>query len=96
VQAGDWLTTHTVTALTAGLAGKSSGTAAAAGRAVGLVSGAVRLQAYALTFVDAFHLITWVAVAVLVAIATLGRSPLSFGDLWKMDTDAHNRARSKA
>ena len=39
VQAGDWITEHTVRLLTAGLAARSNGTAGAAGRAVGLVAG---------------------------------------------------------
>jgi len=54
VQPGNWITSETVTDLTAALAAKSSGVPAAAGRAVGIVAGSVRLQAYALSFIDAF------------------------------------------
>src|SRR5262249_30790113 len=61
VQPGSWIVDDTVKGLTAGLAAKSSGLATAAGRAVGLVAGGVRLQAYTLTFIDAFHLIAWVS-----------------------------------
>jgi DHA2 family multidrug resistance protein len=81
VQRGDWITEGTVHNLTLGLAGKSSGLATAAGRAVGIVDGKVRLQAYALTMIDAFHLVAWMCVATLLVTATLRKSPLSFGDL---------------
>ena len=81
VQSGGWTVEHTVRQLTAGLVPKSSGLMDAAGRAVGLVGGAVRLQAYALTFIDAFHLLAWVSVAVLVLIATLRRFPFNYRDL---------------
>jgi DHA2 family multidrug resistance protein len=81
VQRGDWITEGTVHNLTLGLAAKSSGLATAAGRAVGVVDGKVRLQAYALTMIDAFHLVAWMCVATLLLIATLRRSPLNFDDL---------------
>jgi MFS transporter, DHA2 family, multidrug resistance protein len=96
VQPGDWVTDHTLKYLTAGLAAKSSGIADSAGRALLVVSGAVRVQAYALTFVDAFHLIAWASVAILIAIATLRRFPLGLADLRQMDRDSYNRARSEA
>jgi DHA2 family multidrug resistance protein len=85
VQAGDWITQHTVSLLTAGLAPESNGTAGAAGRAVGLVAGSVRLQAYSLTFIDAFHIVAWVSVGTLILLATLRRFPLSFRDLVALD-----------
>jgi DHA2 family multidrug resistance protein len=81
VQSGDWITEHTVRALTAGLAAKSTGAAAAAGRAVGIVAGEVRLQAYALAFIDAFHLLAWMSVVMLILLATLRRFPMNYRDL---------------
>jgi MFS transporter, DHA2 family, multidrug resistance protein len=81
VQPGDWITEHAVRLLTAGLAARSNGTGGAAGRAVGLVAGDVRLQAYSLTFIDAFQLLAWVSVATLLLIATLRRFPLNFRGL---------------
>ena len=42
VQPGDWITDGTLRSLTAGLAAKSSGVAAAAGRAVSIVDGKIR------------------------------------------------------
>jgi DHA2 family multidrug resistance protein len=81
VQPGDWITEHAVRSLTAGLAAKSSGLTAAAGRAVAIVNAKVRLEAYTLTFIDGFHLIAWTCVFTLVLIALLRRSPISFGAL---------------
>jgi MFS transporter, DHA2 family, multidrug resistance protein len=81
VQQGNWVTDGTLRNLTAGIASKSSGLAAAAGRAVGIVGGRVRLQAYTLTFIDAFHLFAWVCVGALLLIAMLRRAPLNFADL---------------
>jgi DHA2 family multidrug resistance protein len=78
---GDWITAQTVTHLTGGLVAKSSGVAAAAGRAVGITAGSVRVQAYALSFIDAFHLIAWTCVAALLLIAMLRRFPLNYRDL---------------
>ena len=81
VQPGDWITAQTVTDLARGLAAKSGGIPTAAGRAIGIVSGSVRLQAYALSFIDAFHLIAWTAVAILLLSSLLRRLPMNFRDL---------------
>ena len=85
VQPANWIVEHTVGLLTGGVAARSSGVADATGRAVGVVAGSVRAQAYALTFIDAFHLIAWVSVATLILIATLRRFPLNFRDLAALD-----------
>jgi DHA2 family multidrug resistance protein len=81
VRPGDWTTEHAASSMTAGLAAKSSGLAAAAGRAVALVDAKIRLQAYTLTFIDGFHLVAWVCAFTLVAIALLHRSRLNFAAL---------------
>jgi MFS transporter, DHA2 family, multidrug resistance protein len=81
VQGGNWVTDGSITQLAAGLYGKSSGLAAATGRAVGLTSARVRLQAYTLTFIDGFHLVAWACVAALLLIALLRKAPLSYGEL---------------
>jgi DHA2 family multidrug resistance protein len=81
VQQGNWTTDAAIRQLTAGLYGKSSGLGAASGRAVGLISARVRLQAYALTFIDGFHLIAWACVAALLLIVLLKKSPLHYGEL---------------
>lgn len=88
VQAGDWLADHTVRGLSAGLAGRSSGSGGAAGRAVGVVAARVREQAFSLTFIDAFQLMAWVSVATLVLIATIRRFPLTYRDFSALDAPA--------
>jgi DHA2 family multidrug resistance protein len=81
VQSGGWIAEHSVRLLAGGLAANSTGGAAAAGRAVGLIAGAVRGQAYTLAFIDAFQLLACMAVAMLILIATLRRFPMNFRDL---------------
>jgi len=81
VQQGNWTSEAAIRQMTAGLAGQSSGLAAATGRAVGLISARVRLQAYTLTFIDGFHLIAWACVAALLLVALLKKSPLHYGEL---------------
>jgi hypothetical protein len=53
----------------------------AIGRAAAIVDGKVRLEAYTLTYIDAFHLIVWVCVGTLVLIALLRRAPIGFDAL---------------
>jgi MFS transporter, DHA2 family, multidrug resistance protein len=81
LQQGNWTSDAAIKQLAAGLYGKSSGLPAATGRALGLISARVRLQAYALTFIDGFHLIAWACVAALLLIALLRKSPLHYGEL---------------
>ena len=88
VQSGDWGVEHTVRLLTAGLSAKSAEAMAAAGRAVGLIAGDVRNEAFTLAFIDAFHLLAWMSVAMLILLATLGRFPMNFRDLAALDAGA--------
>jgi DHA2 family multidrug resistance protein len=81
VQSGSWITDGSLHSLTAGLFAKSSGIAAASGRALGLMSGRIRLEAYTLTFIDGFYLIAGACVLALLVIALIRRFPLSYGDL---------------
>ena len=81
VESGNWITDSNLRQLTAGLFSKSSGLAAATGRAAGLIGGRVRLQAYTLTLGDGFHQVAWACVVALLLIALLRESPLSYGDL---------------
>jgi MFS transporter, DHA2 family, multidrug resistance protein len=87
LQPGNWITAGTVVDLTGGLAANSSGISAATGRALGLVAGGVRLQAYALTFIDAFHFVAWTCVFIIVLSATLRRFPMNFRDLRAFGAD---------
>jgi DHA2 family multidrug resistance protein len=96
VQQGNWINDAALRQLTAGLYAKSSGTAAAAGRAVGLIGGRVRLQAYTLTFIDGFHLVAWACVAALLLIALLRKSPLNYQELSFPDGEAPTSPEDKS
>jgi DHA2 family multidrug resistance protein len=81
VQQGNSIYDASVRQLTGGLYAKSSGLPAATGRAIGLIGARLRLQAYTLTFVDAFYLVAWACVAALLLIALLGKAPLNYAEL---------------
>jgi MFS transporter, DHA2 family, multidrug resistance protein len=81
VQSGNWITDANIRGATAGVFSKSSGVAAATGRAVGVISGRLRLQAYTLSIIDGFYLVAWACVIALLLVAMLRKSPLNFGDL---------------
>jgi DHA2 family multidrug resistance protein len=81
VQSGNWITDANIHQLAAGLSSESSGVAAATGRAVGVISGRVRLQAYTLSINDGFYLVAWACVVALLLITLLRKSPLNYGDL---------------
>jgi DHA2 family multidrug resistance protein len=81
VQSGNWITDGNIRGLAAGVYSKSSGLTAATGRAVGILSGRVRLQAYTLSIIDGFYLVAWACVVALLLTALLKKSPLNYGDL---------------
>jgi MFS transporter, DHA2 family, multidrug resistance protein len=81
VQGGNWITDGNLRGLTAGLFSKSSGLAAATGRAAELMGDRLRLQAYTLTLIDGFYLVAWACVVALLLVALLRKSPLNYGDL---------------
>lgn len=81
VQSGNWITDGNFRQLTAWAFPDSSGLPAAMGRAAGVMSSRLRLQAYTLTFIDGFHLVAWACVIALLLIALLHRAPLSYRDL---------------
>jgi MFS transporter, DHA2 family, multidrug resistance protein len=84
VQQGNWLTDGSIRQMTAGLFAKSAGLAQATGRAVGVVSARLRLQAYTLSLIDGFYLVAWASVIALFFVALLRESPLKYGDLSAM------------
>jgi MFS transporter, DHA2 family, multidrug resistance protein len=96
VQLGDWVDDASIRQMTAGLYGKSAGLAAATGRAVDLIGGRVRLQAYTLTFIDGFHLIAWACVVALLLVALLRKSPLHYGELGFADAEASGTERTRS
>jgi MFS transporter, DHA2 family, multidrug resistance protein len=78
---GNWITEQNLHGITAGLYARSAGLAAATGRAVGVISGRLRLQAYTLSILDGFYLVAWACVAALLLVALMRRAPLSYADL---------------
>ena len=95
VQSGNWITDGSIRQLTLGLFSKSYGLGAATGRAIGVVNAQLRLEAYTLTFIDAFHLIAWSCVGMLLFVALLGRSPLNFADLAAMQESGQEVQKEK-
>jgi MFS transporter, DHA2 family, multidrug resistance protein len=81
VQHGNWITDGSIRQLTAGAFAKSTGLPEAAGRAVDIVGGRLRLQAYTLSLNEGFYLVAWACVIALLFVACLGESPLKYGDL---------------
>src|SRR5271168_2822415 len=84
VKHGTWITDGSIRQMTAGLYAKSPGLADAAGRAVDVVGGRLRLQAYTLSLIDGFYLVAWVSIIALVLAALLRETPLKYGDLSEM------------
>ncbi len=78
---GNWITDGSLRNLTAKLFSHSSGLAAATGRAVAVVSGRLRLEAYTLSIIDGFYLVAWACAIALLLVALLRKSPLSYADL---------------
>jgi MFS transporter, DHA2 family, multidrug resistance protein len=81
VQSGNWITDAGIRQLTAGLFARSSGLAASTGRAVEVIGGRLRLQAYTLSINDGFYLVAWACVAALLLVVLLRKSPLNYADL---------------
>lgn len=96
VQSGSWITDNNIHQLAAGLFAKSSGFAAATGRAVGVISGRVRLQAYTLSINDGFYLVAWACVVMLLLVALLRKSPLNYGDLSAIQEQLHAPQEAKS
>src|SRR5215468_6537627 len=96
VQSGNWITDNSVHQLVAGLFSKSSGVAAATGRAVGVISSRLRLQAYTLSINDGFFLVAWACVAALVLTALLRKSPLNYSDLTAIQEQLNTPQEAKS
>jgi len=96
VQSGNWITDANIRQLTAGLFSQSSGLPAATGRAVGVIAGRLRLEAYTLSLIDGFRLMAWACAVALILVALLRKSPLNYGDLSEIqqEASAHQGARS--
>jgi DHA2 family multidrug resistance protein len=96
VQSGQWITADTLRHLAAGMAAKSSGSVAAAGRAFDVIEAKTRLQAYSLSFIDAFHFIAWICAVMLLVTAVLRQAPISFGQLEMMRQEITPTKESKS
>jgi MFS transporter, DHA2 family, multidrug resistance protein len=96
VQGGNWITDTNIHQLAAGLFSKSSGAVAATGRAVGVISGRLRLQAYTLSINDGFYLVAWACVAALMLTVLLRRSPLNYGDLTAIQKQLNTPQEAKS
>jgi len=81
VQSGNWITDTRIHQLATGLFSKTSGIAAATGRAVGVISAQLRLQAYTLSINEGLYLVIWACVVMLLLTVLLRKSPLNYGDL---------------
>ncbi len=81
IQHGSWITDGNIRQMTAGFYAESSGLAQAAGRALDVTGGRLRLQAYTLSLIDGFYLVAWASVFALVLVALLREPPLKYGDL---------------
>ena len=81
VQSGSWVTDQNLHQLTAGLSAKSTGPMAATGRAAEIIGSRLRLQAYSLTFIDAFYLVAWACVGILLLTALLRKAPMNFAQI---------------
>jgi MFS transporter, DHA2 family, multidrug resistance protein len=81
VQSGSWITDGNIRGLASGMFSKSSGVAAATGRAVEVIGGRIRLQAYTLSVIDGFYLLAWACVLALLLVALLRKEPLNYGDV---------------
>jgi MFS transporter, DHA2 family, multidrug resistance protein len=81
VSSGAWTTVQNIQAMAAGLYAKSYGLAAATGRSVDVIAARLRLQAYTLSIMDGFLLISWSCACALILVALLRESPLKYGDL---------------
>jgi DHA2 family multidrug resistance protein len=81
VQSGSWITDGNLHRLVAGLSAKSAGLMAATGRAAEIIDSRLRLQAYSLTFIDAFHLLAWACAGMVLLTAVLRKAPMSFAQI---------------
>jgi len=81
VGAGSWITDGNIRGLAAGLFSRSASVAAATGRAVGVVAGRLRVQAFTLSIIDGFYLVAWACVTALLFVALLRKAPLNYADL---------------
>jgi MFS transporter, DHA2 family, multidrug resistance protein len=96
VQSGSWVTDENLHQLAVGLSEKSSGLMAATGRAAGIIDSKLRLQAYSLTFIDAFHLLAWACAGILLVTALLRKAPMNFAQIPRLQQGYVSTQRKKS
>jgi MFS transporter, DHA2 family, multidrug resistance protein len=96
VDRGNWITDFNIRELTAKLFSHSAGLPAATGRAVGIITGRLRLQAYTLSIIDGFYLVAWACIIALLLVALLRRSPLGYADLSIVQPPSPARQEAKS
>jgi DHA2 family multidrug resistance protein len=95
IQSGNWVTDGYLHGLAASLARRSNGGGAATGRAIDVIESKLRLQAYSLTFIDAFHLVAWACVAMLLVTVVLRTSPMNFRQLPALQQGSNSPQESR-
>src|SRR5258707_10125175 len=78
VEAGNWLTDERLRLLTGSVSGNSAGMDEAQSRSAALLGGQVRQQAYTLAYMDAFTLIAWICVGIIVLVALMKPMKIMF------------------
>jgi len=93
---GSWIADLNIRALTAKFFSHSSGVADATGRAVGVISGRLRLESYTLSIIDGFYLVTWACVIALLLTALLRKAPLNYADLSALQSSSASLSETKS
>jgi DHA2 family multidrug resistance protein len=84
VAAGDWLAGQRIRMLSAKVLAGSTGPEEARLRAIGILSGQVRAQAYTMSVADGFVLIAWMVVGYLLLMVFLRPAKIGFRQLRNM------------
>jgi DHA2 family multidrug resistance protein len=78
VEAGHWLTDERLRMLTGGVYPDSTGLEESQERAVSLLAGQVKKQAYTLAYIDGFMMIAWVCAGIIILIACMKAMKIYF------------------
>ena len=93
---GSWIADFNIRALSTKFFLHSAGAADATGRAVGVMSGRVRLESYTLSIIDGFYLVAWACVIALLLVVLLRKAPLNYADLSALQSSSPSHAETKS
>ena len=93
---GSWIADFNIRALSTKFFLHSAGAADATGRAVGVMSGRVRLESYTLSIIDGFYLVAWACVIALLLTVLLRKAPLNYADLSALQSSSPSHAETKS